>query len=363
MLSRFLGFVPALTRARHIRAAAVFAMLLVSDPTLAQERGVGGQAIVGRVVDSTGRGVGGVYVSILHDNEGRRGAPRLQPVSVRLYSITNQNGEFALEHLSPDSYCIVALPHDLLSGTQNQLDRSGYAITYYPNASNAANAKSVIVTRTSGATANITLLPARLFVVSGSVTGSNGRPASDARLHIAHGDGLFGLGGLAATTRPDGTFALPGLPPGTYFLHMREGLWPPPRDVIPKVSVATVHVVDRDVNGVRVEPLPMVRATGRIIVDPAVRASMRPSTIQVGSSPVDFQGNPGPGRPGILRDDLTFEFRTWPALGYVRVLPESEWSVTRVRLNGVDVTNTGIEFVAGRDVTGLEVELSKGTMR
>jgi hypothetical protein len=73
--------------------------------------------------------------------------------------------------------------------------------------------------------------------------------------------------------------------------------------------------------------------------------------------------NRAPNRPGTLRDDLTFEFRTWPAFGYVRVFPESEWIVERVRLNGVDVTNTGIDFRAGRDITGLEIDLIKGQSR
>jgi hypothetical protein len=159
---------------------------------------------------------------------------------------------------------------------------------------------------------------------------------------------------------PDGSFVVTGLAPGTYFLHVREGVWPPPKDVIPKVSTATVAVSDRDVTDVRVEPLPMVRATGRIIVDSAVRAALQPSTLKVSGVPVDYDGNPGPTRPGVVRSDLTFEFHAWPALGYVRVSPETEWTVAHVRLGGVDVTKTGIDFRAGRNITGLEVELVRG---
>jgi hypothetical protein len=330
-----------------------------AEQNVSRGRANGGQSITGRVRDAAGSGVGGVFVSLLRDAD-ERGPSRLRPVDVRLYSITNERGEFLLENLTPDSYCVVALPHNMPVTAANQSNRAGYAITYYPNATRAADAKSVMVTRTAGATANITLAPARLSVVSGSVTASTGRPAPGARLSIAHGDGLFGLDSMATTLRPDGTFTVTGLPPGTYFLHMREGVWPPPTDVIPKISVATVTVVDRDVTGVRVEPLPMVRATGRVIIDPAVRSSLRPSTIRVSGSPVDWQGNPGPQRAGIVRDDLSFEFRTWPARGYVRVFPETEWTVARVRLDGVDVTNSGIDFRAGREVTGLEVQLIHG---
>jgi hypothetical protein len=163
---------------------------------------------------------------------------------------------------------------------------------------------------------------------------------------------------MVVTSAADGTFSIGALPPGTYFVHMREGLWPPPRDVIPKASVATLTVADRDVTDVRVQSLPMVRATGRVVVEPALRSSLPPD-IRIGSIPFDFEGNPGPDRPGIVRRDLTFEFHSWPGRRYVVLAPRSEWSVVRVRLNGTDVTKAGIEFRAGRDVTGLEIELTK----
>jgi len=194
------------------------------------------------------------------------------------------------------------------------------------------------------------------------VTASSGRQAAGETLRISNGDGLFGIDGTSTTISPDGSFTLSGLPPGTYFLHMREGVWPPPRDVIPKVSVATVIVADRDVTDVRVQPFPMVRATGRVVIDPALRSSL-PHDIRIGSRPFDLQGNPGPDRPGIVRGDLTFELHAWPRPAEIVIASRSEWSVARVRLNGVDVTRTGIDFRAGHDVTGLEIELTRAPPR
>jgi hypothetical protein len=106
----------------------------------------GGQAIVGRVTDAAGAAVGGVFVSVLRDEEARRGAPRLHPVDVRFHSVTNQNGEFRLQNLLPDSYAVVALPRNVPLDAQNRPNRTGYGITYYPNATNAGDAKSVMVT-------------------------------------------------------------------------------------------------------------------------------------------------------------------------------------------------------------------------
>ena len=104
----------------------------------------------------------------------------------------------------------------------------------------------------------------------------------------------------------------------------------------------------------------MVRGSGRLVVDPAARSSLDPSAIRVSGVPVDFNGNPGPTRGGTVKDDLTFEFLTWPAVGQLRVggLPPS-WTVGTIRVNGVAMTSKTIEFVGGKDLTGIEVELVK----
>ena len=60
---------------------------------------------------------------------------------------------------------------------------------------------------------------------------------------------------------------------------------------------------------VRVEPVRLVRGTGRVILSPADRAAIEPSAIRIGARPVDFDGNPGPSYSDTVRDDLTFEVR------------------------------------------------------
>jgi hypothetical protein len=40
-----------------------------------------------------------------------------------------------------------------------------------------------------------------------------------------------------------------------------------------------------------------------------------------------------------------------------------EWTVKAMRLNGVDLGATDIEFRAGHDISGLEVELDKPVVR
>jgi hypothetical protein len=64
-----------------------------------------------------------------------------------------------------------------------------------------------------------------------------------------------------------------------------------------------------------------------------------------------------------MADDYTFELKSPP--GVMRLSLSSGfgpqatgWSIRSVRLNGVDVTDAGIEFKPNEDITGVEVELT-----
>ena len=102
----------------------------------------------------------------------------------------------------------------------------------------------------------------------------------------------------------------------------------------------------------------MVRATGRIVIAPDDRESFDPRTVRVSGYPTPSDGNPGPLRAGDVREDLTFEFAVWPMPSRVRVMIEPpRWTVKAVRLNGADITSKTIDFVQGKEITGLEIEL------
>jgi hypothetical protein len=326
-----------------------------SGPTPTPKTGV----IVGRVLDPSGQPVSGVLVTLLQRRDSR-GVTRVHPVDIRLGSITNASGEFRLDQLAAGSYYVVAIPRPIprnqAIAADNEAYRFGYAITYYPGVERVSEARSVTVSASAATTAEIRLASAHLAEVSGTAIGADGHPARGGTMLVAHGDGLFGIDSVGVPIRPDGTFLVKGLPPGTYFLQLREGKWPPPRDVIPKVSGATVRVYDGDVKHVRAMPIEMVKVTGRLIVDPTQR-SLRPSEIRISGAPTDWNGNPGPQRAGTLRDDFTFEFRTWPSKGYIRVwVGSQEWTTKTVRLKGVDLAGKDIDF-SGPEISGVEVEL------
>ena len=317
-------------------------------------------AIVGRVVDASDRPVAGVLVVPLQGSPSRRGI-RIHPVSVRLGAITNAGGQFRVQGLAAGQYYLVALPRNRLEPADRAGLRLGHAITYYPGVERVSDAKLVTVDARQPATADIALVPTHLADISGTAIASDGRPARGGRLGIAHGDNLFGIDSIVAPIGADGTFLVKDMPPGTYFLQLREGGWPPPRDVIPKVSGAKVIVHDGNVTRVTVMPIAMVKATGRVILDAAQR-TLQASGIKIAANPVDWNGNPGPQRGGIVNADLTFELRTWPAMGFLRAwVGSQEWTIRRVRLNGIDVTDKDLDL--RHDLSGLEVELQKPLIR
>jgi hypothetical protein len=357
--------------------AVVVLSILVVSPLIEARQGASGAgagqgrqgdrapAIVGRVVDARGLAVTDVFVTALTPQPNvSRG---FSFVSARLGSMTNEQGEFRLDVGRLGEFYLVALPHNRLLNANGQPNRVGYANTFYPNATRVADARRVVVNAGSPATAHITLAPATLAVVAGTVTGSEGRLVPSGVLGVSHGDGLFGLDSRRMTIGANGSFVIPAFPPGTYYLQFREGAWPPARGEIPLVSGAKVVVDGRDIPDVRVKTIRMVAATGRVVVDDGSAFGLKPSEIRIGASPIDFDGNPGPQQPGVLRDDMTFEFKTWPSVGIVRVTlpsaspqaPLPEWTVKAVKLNGADVTDKPVEFAEGKVVSGLEIVLAR----
>jgi len=314
--------------------------------------------IVGHVRNTSGQAISDVFVTALFPSPVPIPGRPLSPVDVRFRAITNQEGEYRLDHLPANQYYLVAIPHNRAFGVDRQPNRTGYQTTYYPNVIGAARAQPVVHRGIRPTTADITLAPARLAVVSGTVIGSDGKPRGNVVLGITHGDGLFGVDSSAVRLGPAGQFALRGISPGTYFLFMHESAWPPPRGEIPVQSRARVVVTDADVSNVTVAPIHMVRARGRVVVAAADAKLLPRDVIHIAAPPVNPDGNPGPQRPGTPREDLSFECMGWPGTVHLRIdIDATGWRVKAVRLNGEDITGKSFELVEGRDLTGLEIEI------
>jgi hypothetical protein len=171
---------------------------------------------------------------------------------------------------------VIALPHNPIRNARGELSRSGFGNTFYPNAADFKNAKTVNVSASGPARADIVLAPTPLWTVTGTVVGSDGQPAAaGGRLGVTHGDHLFGLDSRSVPIQSGGQFGLAALPPGTYFLLFHEGPPRPARGAAFQVSEAKVVVAGADVKDVRVVPVHLVAVSGRARINDALRPSDR----------------------------------------------------------------------------------------
>jgi hypothetical protein len=179
-----------------------------------------GAVIAGRVLDAHGEGIADVMVrAVRPPRVSGRGQPG--PIGPPGQSgQTNDIGEFRLAGLAPGDYYVAAMPR-----TRSPLEQSASsggtapATTFYPGSAEMSGAR--IVTVVAGQTVGgveFSMLSARGFAISGVVVDETGRPVGNAMVSITQAaPAMLGSHALSRT-RPDGTFTVANLLPGTYRL-------------------------------------------------------------------------------------------------------------------------------------------------
>jgi protocatechuate 3,4-dioxygenase beta subunit len=313
-----------------------------------------GSVIAGRIVDEFGEPMSDVQVAAQRYQyfQGRR---RLTPTGRT--TVTNDIGEFRVFGLAPGQYYLSATLRNMQLMTDSD-DRSGYAPTYYPGTSDVQTAQKITLGlgQTIGDLA-MTLMPTRTARVSGSAVDAQGRPLAGFIMMIQRsGSGFMGSGG--GQIRPDGTFSIGGVAPGEYTLQANSG-----SGDSTDFAVADITVAGDDLSDVQLVSMRLVTVTGRIVIDPTDGLSFRPSLYRVGATPVQemlMGGSP----PGTLNDDLTFSVKTRPGLMRIWISSSAPdpggpaFTQRAVRVNGVDIIDTGIEIKPNGDVTGIEIEMT-----
>jgi hypothetical protein len=351
-----------------------------------------GSAISGRIVDEFGDPIPDVSVTASRQSwqNGRR---RLVPAPGRIAQ-TNDLGQFRIYGLPPGEYYVSAT---LRGGQLDFMDlevmvgaaaagaspsasapKSGYAATYYPGTPNVSEAQRITVAPgQENTSADFALVPVRLARVSGVVIGADGKPLEGAQISAMPGNRDFvGMLGQSSTrSGKDGSFALTSLPPGDYTLQARtmQVITSTQGDnmmVFRAMSIGgggdsesgsvPLSVGGEDVSGVLITTSKGGTATGRVIFEGAMPQSL--SSIRLTSMAVDGEG-PALAGGSNVKDDGSFEIKglSGPRLIRVANAPPG-YTLKSVKLNGIEITDTGTEFKAGDTTSGLEVELStKGT--
>ncbi len=259
-----------------------------------------GSVIAGRIVDEFGEPLTGAQVSVLALRLCERRRASCGPAGQG--NRTDDQGAFRVFGLPPGEYYVTATLRDD-RGPRRLADddapSSGYAPTYYPGTTSAADAQRVTVNlgeEVNGVAFGLTLVP--LARVSGRVVG----PAGSAPVGpiMALPDDALRPGGGGVRTgqiRADGTFEIAGLAPGRYVLQAGRGRRPT-NDLVGRTTVI-VAGANSTTSASRLTT-PAV-ATGRVETDtgapPTFRAAqVRVSAVATDPAPIPFGGGgAGPG--------------------------------------------------------------------
>jgi hypothetical protein len=311
-----------------------------------------GGVITGRIVDEFGEPLADTQVAAQrYQNIG--GQRRLVPAGRP--AMTNDIGEFRLFAIPPGQYYLSATLRNIgMMGDTD--DRSGYAPTYYPGTPNMAEAQRVTIGLGQIVSdISMQLTTTRTARISGLAVDSQGRPMSGFVFPMPRGDSMMMMFGPPNQIKPDGSFSLSGLAPGSYVLQTEGGNGP-------DVESASIEITlgGDDITGVRLVGSKPITASGRVIVDPGAAGSLQPSAIRLMAQPVVFD-RPMMNMlgPSIVNDDFTFELKTRPGKMRIQLAGQAPgWSIRAVRYRGQDIIDSGYEFRANENISDLEVELT-----
>ena len=317
-----------------------------------------GGIVTGRIADEFGNPISDVQVSAMRYQflQGRR-----QLVPAGRFAQTNDIGEYRMPGWRPGGTTSPAtLRNFAMMGTTD--NRSGYSPTYYPGTGSVGEAQRITVAVGQAlSNVNMSLVVARTARVSGVVLDADGKPANGGMVMLLQRTGGFGMFTTGGQIKPDGTFVASNVAPGEYTLQANVGGG---FGDMPESATAKVTVTGDDIEGVRLAAQRPAVATGLVVLNSATpNTSVRGAGLRVNAMPSNPEemmfGPGGGGGNGAVKDDLTFELRVRPCVCVIRSMgPPNGWYVKAVRLNGVDVTDSGIEFRSEQELSGIEVEMT-----
>ncbi|OFW08681.1 MAG: hypothetical protein A3H96_08415 [Acidobacteria bacterium RIFCSPLOWO2_02_FULL_67_36] len=318
-------------------------------------------AVEGHVVDEFGDPAPNIFVQLsrLEYAAGRR---RLMPIggpnSQR--QPTDDRGHFRVYGLQPADYYISALSGAFTE--QNEV--GGFAPTYYPGTPDVASAQRIRVGVAKDATGlTIQLVPAKTATLSGRMLDASRTPFGRGTITLSPSDrlGISDFMIARAITAADGSFTFRNVPPGSYTL---QGFG---RQVSSAGNLGASEFgwLLVSVDGVNQADLVLSVAKGpslkgRIVLEETDGPPLKPTEVNIGAVPVDFDSAPlgGGPPPSVMRDDWTFEVSNLSGHRVLRVATRSPaWSLKRVTLRGSDVTDTAIDFTK-EDVEDVEIVLT-----
>ena len=341
------GFVPLVRDVRRTfepPPAVVIAAGQVIQRDLWMARGA---ALEGRLLIDTGAPAVDIIVSAMrfaYDENGRRPVPVSQ-------AKTDDRGRFRVHTLPPGEYYLEAAadPLSVLARIPVPGRRPTALVrTYFPGAPRIEGGRTLILTHAQeigGLDFSLSTVPA--VVVSGRIVASTGTPETSLpRIQRVGGP----VGEVRGSGSPKGgDFQYPNVPAGEYWLM---GVARPAPGADPEFGAMRITTAGQDLTNVTVTTAKGATVNGRVEVEGG--ASLPPGALEVLAHPTEFelptlQGLPQSwSAPVTVAPDGTFLLKDLfgPRLLRVTRLPAG-WALKQALLDGVDTTDTPVDFKGG----------------
>jgi hypothetical protein len=348
-----------------------------------------GGVLAGRVVDETGEAVIEADVTAMR-MQFQNGKRRL--VATGRNATTNDLGQFRLYGLPPGEYYVSATLRnagaliDMIAapGVIGSNQTAGYASTYYPSTPNPAEAQRVTLSVGQELPAvDIQLQPVKLTKITGVALGSDGKPISGASVMLLPSmkDVMLALPLGSARTDKNGNFTINGVSPGDYTLSVQSGgaffatggagnvmmfslksddpaspAAPPQREF----GSTSLSANGEDITGLVITTTRGAKAAGTISFSGSQPDGA--TNVRINAPATDADNNPMPATVGTVNADLTFQVESLVGNHIFRPmnLPKG-WVLKSVVYNGQDVTDAGVDFRPGEDVSGIAIQLTSTT--
>jgi 5-hydroxyisourate hydrolase-like protein (transthyretin family) len=339
---------------------------------------VRGGVITGRVTNNEGKSVVAERVTVVDADQpvlaGRPPAWAVNPYEFE----TDDRGVYRVYGVPAGRY-LVSVGQDRDGGTITVGPAGAqYARTFYPNATEAAQAKIVEVTA-GGETTNVDIALAeapKSYQATGKIIDDTGTPV--AGVGYGHGSvradaktiGAFGSDG--SLTTPEGEFTVRNLMPGRYAVFAINDFGNAAATENYS-DAAQFEVTDSDVSGLVVRVHRGASVSGTVVVEGTTDRAVLARITQLN---LNAQVRPAPGAAtdqisapsfasGRVNADGTFRFAGLrPGKLVINLFTFNAatrgFALLGVQRNGADASG-GIDVTAGENVTGVRVRIGYGT--
>jgi hypothetical protein len=315
--------------------------------------------ISGRVLDEEGEPPPANTVAMAFQSTFQRGVRQWLPVGE---AMVNDVGEFRIPSLAAGSYLVAAVNAQSVVTTGLSAQKPGdkpepaYVFTFFPSATDAANATPVRIAAggEAGGTV-IRLQKVNTVRITGKVSGAGEGKAAVLRLApkgVTSSALALYQGKLVVSQEKDGAFELKGVAPGSYLL---AAVLTDAKAQAMSFASTLLQVGDRHIDGLTLQPVPTAELAGAVVA--AEKTAVKLNGVQVALEAKEYAGIGSPS--AAAGDDGKFTLKEiLPSKFFLQVrnLPEGAY-VKSMRYCDQEVSDESIDLSGGVAGT-LQVTLS-----